>query len=226
MRDLVIPSAIAVAGILIAIGTYAYVRGKTPAEPATVSAGAHLNLIPSVGAQDHILGNPTAPVVIIEYSDFDCPFCKQFHDTLRALMATYGAAGDVALVMREFPLTELHPNAARHAQAAECAALASGNDAFWKFGDLLFAGQPTDPARYPELVSQAGVDASAFASCVEASATAPLVARERQDALSAGAQGTPFSLILVKGRDPVPVPGALPYDQMQALIDHAVRETK
>ncbi|MBU6323151.1 MAG: DsbA family protein [Patescibacteria group bacterium] len=226
MRDFIIPGAIAVAGILIAGGVYIHLRMQAGQEPSTVSPTADLSLIPPVTSADHILGNPAAPVVIIEYSDFDCPFCKQFHDTLHQLMASYGTNGDVAWVMREFPLTELHPNAAKHAEAAECVARVGGSDAFWKFGDLLFGGQPTNPSAYPALLAKVGVDSSQFDACMSQGDTATLVAGERQDALSAGAQGTPFSVLLVKGHTPVAIPGALPLDQLKTLVDNAIQSTK
>lgn len=89
-------------------------------------------------ATDHLNGSPEAPVTIIEYSDLDCPFCKQFHETMNRVMNEYGPAGQVAHVFRHFPLASLHPNAAKQAEAAECAAELGGNLKFWEFLNRVF----------------------------------------------------------------------------------------
>ncbi len=79
--------------------------------------------------RDHIRGNPDAPVTLVEYSDFECPFCKRFHPTVKRIVDEYG--GRVRWVYRHFPLDEIHPvKARREAAAAECAAELGGNDAF------------------------------------------------------------------------------------------------
>jgi len=86
---------------------------------------------------EHILGNPAnAQVTIIEYSDFECPFCARFHPTLKRIVSE--SNGNVAWVYRQFPLTQIHQNALERAIASECVAKIKGNDAFWKYADLLF----------------------------------------------------------------------------------------
>ena len=92
---------------------------------------------------DHIRGNPAAPVTLVEYSDFECPFCKRFHTTAKRLVDESG--GRVKWVYRHFPLDELHPVKARQeAVASECAAELGGNDAFWKFADRLYELTPSN----------------------------------------------------------------------------------
>ncbi|MBI2025284.1 thioredoxin domain-containing protein [Candidatus Kaiserbacteria bacterium] len=88
--SLAIPLAILAGGIIVAVAVYAS-QPKAPSK----SIGDTASVRP-VSASDHILGNPAAPVVIIEYSDFDCDFCKGFHDTLRQIVANEGASGKVA----------------------------------------------------------------------------------------------------------------------------------
>ncbi|HEY4512123.1 MAG TPA: thioredoxin domain-containing protein [Candidatus Paceibacterota bacterium] len=90
-----------------------------------------------VTAKDHIKGNSSAPVKIVEYSDLECPFCKRFHATMLEVMSTYGKDGKVAWVFRHFPLAQLHSKAPKEAEAAECAAELGGNDGFWKFVDKI-----------------------------------------------------------------------------------------
>lgn len=88
---------------------------------------------------DHIRGSSDAPITIIEYSDFQCPFCIRFHPTMLQVMAEY--EGRVRWVYRHLPLTAIHPEAEPAALAAECAGELGGNDAFWQFADGLFANQ-------------------------------------------------------------------------------------
>ncbi len=94
------------------------------------------NVIP-VSDSDHVRGNPDADVVIIEYSDFDCPFCTRFHETMKDVVAD--SDGRVAWVYRHFPLEQLHPQAAAVAVASECVADIGGDDAFWQFTDSYYS---------------------------------------------------------------------------------------
>lgn len=218
--SLTIPIAIVVGGIIIAVAVYVSIPEATPKSIGNPS------LVRPVGTSDHILGNPAAKVIIVEYSDFDCDFCKGFNDTLHQIIATEGTNGEVAWVFREFPLTELkgHENAFSHSLAAECVAQVAGNDAFWKFSEALYANQPVDPSQYGTIAAQAGISGNAFATCY-ASASTTLSARimaDRQNALDTGAEGTPYSLILVSGKPPVVMDGAYPYDAVKQLVDQAL----
>jgi protein-disulfide isomerase len=215
-----IPIAIIFGGIIVAGAVFFSLRQPT----TTIKGTGNPALVRPVASNDHILGNPAAPVMIVEYSDFDCDFCKGFHETLNQIIANEGANGDFAWVFREFPLIEIHPNAFSHARAAECAARVAGNDAFWKFTDVLFANQPIDTADYGTFASSAGISGNAFATCF-ANASSTLDARitaDRQNALDMGASGTPFSLILVRGKTPVVMNGAYSYDAVKLLIDQAL----
>ena len=156
-----IPLAIVFGGSIVAIAVYV----ATPKAPSTTSGNGDPALVRPVDSSDHILGNPNALVKIVEYSDFDCEYCKDFHETLHHIVANTGTNGQVAWVLREFPLMEIHPEALHAAEAAECAAIAGGNDAFWEFADALFKNQPTDPSLYGALASSAGVPDEAFATC-------------------------------------------------------------
>lgn len=195
-----------------------------PKNPAT-SAG-NPALVRPVSVSDHILGNPTAPVMIIEYSDFDCDYCKGFHDTLHQIVANAGTNGKVAWVFRHFPLSEIHPNAFSHARATECVSTTAGNDAFWRFSNALFANQPADPSRYGELASSAGISGDAFASCYSTASTTidARITADRQNALDVGATGTPYSIILVNGKNPIVMEGGYSYDAVKQLVDQALSQ--
>jgi len=221
-NSLVIPIAIVVAGSILAGAVYLSMKNGGGA----TGGGANLSAIEPVGASDHILGSPTAKVRIIEYSDFDCPHCKTFNATLHQIVNDYGTAGTVAWVFRNLALTELHPNARKHAEAAECVALTAGNEAYFKFNDLLFANQPTDPTKYAEYARSAGASPDAVASCIQNANTNGIDARvdaERQNALGAGATGTPYSLIVVAGKAPVVIDGASGYADLKDALDAALK---
>ena len=214
-----IPIGILFAGVVIAGAVYVTVAKNRPATTDTNPA-----LVRPVDSSDHILGNPAAKVMIIEYSDFDCEFCKDFHEILHHIIANEGTRGEVAWVFRQFPLSEIHPNALSHAKAAECAGQVAGNDGFWRFADALFARQPVDPSTYGTLAASAGISNSDFATCY-ATASPTLdarISRDRQNALDIGTQGTPYSLILVAGQPPVVMDGAYPYDAVKQLVDQAL----
>ncbi len=215
-----VPIAIVLGGVIVAIAVYVSMPKVAPAGAGNPS------LVRPVSASDHILGNPAARVMIVEYADFDCEFCASFNETLQQVIANEGASGDVALVFREFPLTDAHSNALKHARAAECAAQVGGNDAFWKFADALFANQPIDPSRYGALAKDVGIAGDAFATCVAAASSAldARITADRQNALDMKAQDAPFSLILTTGKPPVVLEGDYPYDVVKQLVDAALAQ--
>lgn len=205
---LAIPVAIVAGGIVIAAAVY--FSAPSSGTPA---------LVRPVGAADHIFGNPAARVMLVEYADFNCASCRQFHDTLHQIVAN--ANGRVAWVLREFPSSPDDPNA----RAAECAASAAGNDAFWRFADALFANQPAESARFGELASSAGIE-SAFADCYASapSAVRARVEADRENARAMGAKEAPYSVILVSGKVFAIIDQAYPYDAVKALIGQALGE--
>ena len=211
--------AIIVGGVIVAGALYASL-------PRGATEDGNPSLVRPVGASDRILGNPAAKVMIVEYSDFDCEFCKDFHETLHQIIANEGADGEVAWAFRHFPLTELHPNALSHARAAECAAEVAGNDLFWKFSDALFANQPAEPARYGALASSVGITGDAFATCYAGASPAldERIMADRQNALDMDARGTPYSLILVAGKPPVVMAGGYSYDAVKELVEQALAQ--
>jgi protein-disulfide isomerase len=215
----VVPLAIIVGGAIVALAVYTTLSKQSTFNPGSVAV-----LVRPVGTADHILGNPGARVVIVEYCDFEGEFCKSFHDTLHQVIADEGTDGEVAWVFREFPLTEIHPRALSDAKAAECAGAVAGNDAFWKFADALFANQSAATPLYGELARTSGIIATdAFSSCF-ASASTTLSARieaDRRNALESGATGAPYSFILVAGKSPVVMEGAYSYDAVKQLLDQA-----
>ncbi|MDO8407648.1 MAG: thioredoxin domain-containing protein [bacterium] len=217
-----LPTAIVLGGVILAGAIYFSMGGQWPSFASRSGDPARVR---PVDASDHILGNPTAPVVIIEYADFDCEYCKDFSSSLNQIIANAGAKGRVAWVYREFPLSEMHPNALAGARAAECAARVGGNDAFWAFADLLFNNQPANPSSYGALAKQAGVQNSdAFATCYADAANQvdARISADRKNALLAGASGTPYSLLLVNGKVTQVIDSAYSYDALNQLVTEAL----
>ncbi len=221
-RSLTIPLAIFFAGVIVAGAVY---FTSSRAEPSTSSGQGNPALVTPVSASDHILGDPAAPVKIVEYSDFDCEYCRAFDSTMHQIVATEGTSGNVAWVFREFPLTEVHKNALQTAEAAECVAKTAGEQAFWNFEQELFANQPADPSHFGALAQSAGVTNSiSFGNCL-ANASTTVDARimaQRQNALDIGARGTPYSVLLAPGHAPVVMDGAYSYGAVKQLIDQAL----
>lgn len=224
MDKIAIPGAIVVAGLLIAGAViFGGNGGQNPGQNQEQPEGDPTVVLP-ITEDDHVLGSPNATITIVEYSDIDCPFCKGFHETMKQIIEEYGPTGEVAWVYRNFPLTVIHPNAARHAEAAECVASLGGNQAFWDYLDVLFENAPgneqTDPSRYGEFAEEVGVSASDLQACIDSGEQRAKIEAQFNQALDAGATGTPFNVVVVEGEDPVVLPGgAVPYDRLKSVID-------
>jgi protein-disulfide isomerase len=221
--SLVIPTAIALGGIIIALAVYLTVKHP---EGSTASGAGNPSLVTPVSPADHIFGNPSAKVDIIEYADFDCEYCKQFDTSMQEIMSNEGATGDVAWVYRNYPITQLHPNADTAAEAAECVAKVSGNPTYWKFADSLFANQPVAPLDYLSLAQEAGADTGAVSSCMQNASTTvdATINAQSANAVAVGAQGTPYSIMTIEGQPPVVIDGAWPYSQLKTAVDAAISE--
>ncbi|MEK7607619.1 MAG: thioredoxin domain-containing protein [Patescibacteria group bacterium] len=222
LQSISIPVAIMVAGALIAGGIYFSGRGNQAAvvNNANTATVFNANNIKPISTADHVLGNPKADIVIIEYSDIECPFCKQFHATLHQLMNEYGTQGKLAWVYRHFPV---HTNSIKEGEAVECAAEIGGNDAFWKYTDKIFeittSNNGLDLAELPVIAEEIGLDVVRFNACLSSEKYKSKIEKDRADVTAAGAQGTPYSVIFTKG-DRIPLnQGALPYNDMKTIID-------
>lgn len=200
-NKLLIPGAIVLAGVIVA-GVLLFNRsGNLGGTPSPRENGDAEIAVAPVSADDHILGNPDAPIVAIEFSDLECPFCKNFHVTMQQMLDTYGKDGQVAWVYRHFPLAQLHPKAPKEAEATECAAELGGNTAFWKYLDTIFAITPSnnglDPARLSETAVTVGLDQSVFDACLASGKYAGEVEKDFNDAVSAGGTGTPYTVLVL-----------------------------
>src|SRR3989344_2343101 len=217
----IVPVAIIIAGALIAWGLISNDSPKTDDQnnddPDTTAQ------IMPVSEKDHILGDPNAELIIVEYSDLECPFCKNFYITSKKVIDEYGKDGKVALVFRHFPLDSLHSQARGEAIATECAAELGGNEKFWEYMDELFAITPSnnglDLAQLPVIAKKIGLDEAKFMECLNNPEIAERVEEQFQDGIVAGAKGTPYSLILDKDGGKTVINGAQPYEVVKQMID-------
>lgn len=234
-----IPVAIVIGFGLIAAAIFFSGNGASSGKTVTMPGADGVDMeqpspenVNPVTENDHIKGNPNAQILLIEYSDFDCPFCKLFHDSMNQLMDEFGTGGRVAWVYRQFPIESLHPNAPMISQSSECVAKLGGNDAFWKFTDSLYESrklitledgrqniEPTDTTKIPELVEGAGVELDAFNTCMDSNETQADVEEDFNNAVDIGARGTPHTIIVVGDQVGV-INGAQPYDDIKRNVQN------
>ncbi len=218
-QNYAIPFAIVIAGLAIAGAIY-FGDGKKGALPAAdVQAKGAVDPITSA---DHIIGNPNAKLVIVEYSDTECPYCKAFHPTMQRIMSEYGEDGKVAWVYRHFPLA-FHKKAPKEAEATECASKLGNNTKFWEYLNRLFEITPgndqLDPAELPKIAKAIGLDVTAFNECLESGEMKAVVDAGLASGNKAGVSGTPYSIILVNKKVVGGINGAQPYETVKAQID-------
>lgn len=178
--------------------------------------------VKAVSDEDYVRGSENPKVTLIEYSDYECPFCKSFHPTMERIMDEYG--DDVAWVYRHFPLS-FHANAPKQAEAALCVGKLGGADKYWTFTDTLFERTTSNGYGFAltdlgPLAKEIGVDQEDFQSCLDGGEMAARVAAETADGTGAGASGTPTTFVVGEdGKTLATFPGALPYEQVKTQLD-------
>jgi protein-disulfide isomerase len=173
------------------------------------------------------LGRADAPVTVVEFSDYECPFCQRFFaTTLPALKRDYIDAGKVRYVFRDYPLDQLHPQARKAAEAAHCA---GEQGRFWEMHDLLFQNaKALAPPQLAEHARAVGVDGARFDECLVSGRHAARVERGLADGATAGVRGTPgFVIGRMKVGDVVegtPIRGAQPLETFRRIIDELLAQ--
>lgn len=164
-------------------------------------------------------GDPNAPITIVEFSDYQCPFCQRWVSQTYPQMQPFIEDGTVQLIFVDFPLN-IHPQAPAASEAARCAGELGGSDAYWMMHDVLFdglnawSGQSQPAPIFNQLASQAGLDGKAIQSCVESGRFAADVEAGLREGIRLGVTGTPT--FFVNGERLV---GAQPWEAFQALIE-------
>jgi protein-disulfide isomerase len=203
--------------------------GKNQAAGAPAAAGAPQPQVaakkPEVTNADWYRGNKNAKVVMVEYSDLECPFCKSFHPTMQQVMKDYG--DKVKWVYRHYPLS-FHANAQKEAEATECAGKLGGNEAFWKYTDAIFERTTSNGTGFAldklvPLAKELGLNESSFKQCLDSGEMAQKVKDQMAKGTAEGVTGTPGTIIINAKGDTQLVPGALPFEQVKPMIDKALQ---
>src|SRR3989338_8129348 len=162
---------------------------------------------------DVVLGDENAPVTIVEWSDFQCPYCARFYSqTMAQIKEQYVKTGKVKFVYRDFPLTSIHPNAQKAAEAAGCA---QEQGKFWEMHDTLFEkGVAGGVASFKQYAKELSLDSAKFDACLDSGKRASEVQKDLQDGVEAGITGTPG--FAINGQV---LAGALPFENFKQIID-------
>lgn len=251
-----IPLAIIIAGALIAGAVYFASIGRTTSVGNEGPARVEKN-IRTVQKDDHILGDSGAEVIVVEFSDPECPFCKHFHATMHRIIDIYGKDGKVAWVYRNFPIDQLHPKGQKESEALECSSDQGGNDTFWRYADKLYEItnsnnsldigvynlpkeapkdangnvyysqkiplNSTDAGQLSDIAVSLGLDKTTFEACLSSNKYEGKVKEDIEEAQSAGARGTPNSILIV-GKEQVAMEGAQPFEAVKELIDTLLKK--
>lgn len=179
--------------------------GNAPAPSPTVDMEALVD-------DDAVLGDDDADVTIVEFSDYECPFCGRFYSqTLPEIKKNYIDTGKVKLIYRDFPLG-FHQQAQKAAEAAECA---GEQDKYYEMHDLLFTdGVQGGVTSFKQFASQIGLDTGKFNDCLDSGKMVSEIRKDLADGSAAGVQGTPAFFI-----NGVEVSGAQPFQVFQQIID-------
>jgi predicted DsbA family dithiol-disulfide isomerase len=177
--------------------------------------------VPNYGVGEHYCGNPNAKIIIVEYTDFECPYCKQFHPTLQRLVAE--SNGQIGWVLRHYPIDELHKRARNEALASECAAEQMGEVGFWKYADKIFevtsSNDSLSPSLLPLIAADMGLDRNAFKACLDSGKYLAKIAAQEELANDKGPIGTPNSRIIMNGVEVEEVKGAVDFNSLKAKTD-------
>ncbi len=229
--DWLLPASILTAAILISVSLVYSAGREGNADTANLAGSENQNAaVPSVenlkpvSSKDHIMGDPDAPVKIVEFSDTECPYCKTFHVMLEQVVKDYD--GKVAWVYRHFPLDSIHSKVRLEAAATECAAELGGNDRFWSYIGKLLEITPSndglDLALLPQIAGDVGLDVTAFQSCLESGKYADKIEADLQDGILAGGRGTPYSVVIAPNGRKFAISGAQPLANIELIIDQAL----
>lgn len=221
------PVAIILAAVIISVShiTYAMIVSKK----ANITA---LEVFKgrSIDATDLITGKKNSDVIVVEYSDTECPFCAQLHPTMEKLKKEYGSK--VAFVYRYFPLTQIHPDAFDEARAVFCVGKIAGAEKRMDYINEMFTykigkqNMVLPKGGRESLAKNIGIDGRTFDTCMKSQEPGDAVNAGTQDGITAGVEGTPATFVLIRNGDNYEVvslvSGARPYEYFKAVIEEAL----
>jgi len=244
-RDILLPASIIIAGVLVS-GAILYAVGSqknggglanlpsnvpvaqqgagAPQGTGGAAQGAALNTAPTVGSRDVILGDKNAPVAVIEYADYQCPFCERlFSGAEDSIRKDYVATGKVKLAYRNFQF--LGPESVAAAEAAECA---KDQGAFWAYHDALYRAEGIDAQEnsgnlnrtlFLKLAGDLKLDTAVFTACIDGKKYEAQVQKDYADAQAFGINSTPIAFV-----GDQKILGAQPFDTFKQAIDKLLKK--
>ncbi len=193
------------------------IQGAAVGVPSVAAPSAPAPSAPTIDMKalvddDSVRGKENAPVTIVEFSDYECPFCERFYnDAEKQIIEQYVKTGKVKFVYRDFPLS-FHQNAQKAAEAAECA---GEQGKYWEMHDLLFEkGVQGGVSSFKQYARDIGLKTSDFDKCLDSGQMAGEIRKDTSDGQRAGVQGTPA--FYVNGQE---ISGAQPFQAFQQVID-------
>lgn len=223
-QQLAIPLSIVIAGMFVA-GAIVYTNANPTSAPQAAAPEDNRPTAPDPASISYdldgfaSLGDPDAPVTVVEYSDFACPFCKRFVDqTKPQLLANYINEGLVRFVRKDF----IAVGGDKAAEAAHCA---GDQDAYWEYHNLLMANQAADRGSWSDAsvhrsyATELGLDADALVACFESGQYTERVTASTREGASNGGRGTPYFIV-----NDTPIAGAQPYAAFERVIEAELAE--
>ena len=186
------------------------------------------NVRPVDKDRDHIYGNSEAVISFIEYSDFECPYCKTFHQTVKKVIEAYN--GKVNWVYRHYPLQFHNPGAQKEAEASECVAALGGNEAFWKYINLIYERTKSNGKGFPleqlaPLAEEIGLEKQTFQECLDSGKYAERVQNDLSEGANSGISGTPGTILRHNATGEVKLmTGAQSLDAFKAELDRMLQK--
>lgn len=193
-KNITIPIAIIFAGFVIAATLY--INNTPDNNPNRLTPSSIPLNIRAVDETDHIIGNPLSEIIIVEYVDTNCPACRAFHETMKAIIEKYGDLGQVAWVHRHLPISS---NSKIESEALECAAEIGGKSKFWSYLENLYINKdrgPIESKDLPNIAEEIDLNKDDFNKCIRNGKYIKKIETDIEEALRLGALGTPFTIII------------------------------
>ncbi len=233
-KNLWMYSTIVLLAVVIVGGVLMFSGNPNGGSNGTGDGNTDTGIVSASVDDDAVLGNKNAPVTIIEFSDYQCPFCRKFWtETYSQIKSQYVDAGKVKMVFRDLPLSSLHPMAQASAEAAECVREQGGDKAYFEYHDKMFSeqnildsgsatGAVTKTIQYTnaDLKSWATEIGYNIGACLDSGKYSSEVQKDARDAQTAGFQGTPGFVVMKTGETQgIPLKGAYPFNSFKQAID-------
>lgn len=197
-------------------------QNRARAEQARQQRDAQVANLPPVDPEtDYVRGAPDAAFTLVEYSDYECPYCKRFHGTAKTFVENNP---DVNWIYRHFPLNFHNPGAQKQAEAAECAGALGGSEAFWRYSDVIFERTRSNGKGFPianlgPLAEEIGLDRAAFDACMSEERFRDKVLAQTEEGKASGVTGTPGNFLIHNASgEAVAISGAQPLANLEAVL--------